>query len=70
MKDKNKDKILEERNDRSKAFEENWDEQKERDQIVMPIDELPLKEINTEKKEERAKKESKDTSTSEAKEME
>ncbi|WP_163102052.1 hypothetical protein [Peribacillus alkalitolerans] len=67
---KNKDKILKDRNDRSKAFEKNWNEQKERDQVVMPIDDLPLEEIKTEKKEERDNKGSKDTSTSEAKEME
>ncbi|WP_108671966.1 hypothetical protein [Peribacillus acanthi] len=65
-----KDRILEERNNRSKAFKKNWHEQKERDQVIMPIDDLPLEEINTEKKEEREKERTKDTSTSEAKEME
>lgn len=45
-----KDKILEERNDKSKAFQKNWEDQKIRDQVVMPIDDLPLEDIEMEKK--------------------
>lgn len=60
-----KDKILEERNDKSKAFQKNWEDQKIRDQVVMPIDDLPLEDIEMEKKEERNKHETKDDSSSE-----
>ncbi|MCG1023102.1 hypothetical protein [Sutcliffiella horikoshii] len=64
MKDHNKDKALLERNEKEKAFKENEKKQKNRDQLVMPIDELPLEEIKYEKEEERDKKGSKDRSSS------
>ncbi|WP_409304485.1 hypothetical protein [Peribacillus sp. SCS-155] len=60
-----KDKILQERNQKDKAFRENWQEQKERDQVVMPIDDLPLEDISMEYKEERDKEDTKDQSSSE-----
>lgn len=59
-----RDKILNERNDKSKAFKEDWDQQKERDQVVMPIDDLPLEDINMENKEERDKHATKQRSSS------
>ncbi|WP_110928948.1 hypothetical protein [Bacillus massiliglaciei] len=61
----NKNKILNERNDKSKAFKEDWEKQKERDQVVMPIDDLPLEEIKYESEEERKKEDTKDDSSSE-----
>lgn len=64
MKNSEKDKILRDRNDKSKAFQENWDEQLERDQVVMPIDDLPIDEIKYENEEERQPEETKDNSTS------
>ncbi|MDQ0219932.1 hypothetical protein ELQ35_21800 [Peribacillus cavernae] len=65
MKDSEKEQVLENRNDKSKAFKKDWEKQKERDQVVMPIDDLPLKEIDMERKEERNKKDTKDRSSSE-----
>lgn len=62
---KDKEKFLEERNDKSKAFKENQEKQIERDQVVMPIDDLPIDEIKYEREEERNKKETKHRSTSE-----
>ncbi|RFU64312.1 hypothetical protein [Bacillus sp. V59.32b] len=64
MKNSEKDQVLEERNDKSKAFKENWEKQKERDQVVMPIDDLPLEDIEMEKEEERDKEDTKDRSSS------
>ncbi|KMJ59705.1 hypothetical protein AB685_02225 [Bacillus sp. LL01] len=64
MKNQSKDKELLERNEKEKAFKENEEKQKNRDQLVMPIDELPLEEIKYEEEEERDKKGSKDRSTS------
>ncbi|CAH0344297.1 hypothetical protein [Bacillus sp. CECT 9360] len=64
MKNSEKDQVLEERNDKSKAFKENWEKQKERDQVVMPIDDLPLEDIDMEKEEERDKEETKNRSSS------
>lgn len=64
MDNKEKEKILEERNDKSKAFKEDQKKQLERDQVVMPIDDLPLEEIKYEHEEERNKKETKHRSTS------
>ncbi|MFJ7745541.1 hypothetical protein [Peribacillus sp. NPDC097295] len=65
MDNKDKDKILEERNDKSKAFKENQEKQLERDQVVMPIDDLPLEDIKYEHEEERNKEETKHRSSSE-----
>jgi hypothetical protein len=62
---KDKEKYLEERNDKSKAFKKNQEKQLERDQVVMPIDDLPIDEIKYEQQEERNKKETKHRSTSE-----
>lgn len=62
---KDKEKYLEERNDKSKAFKENQEKQLERDQVVMPIEDLPIDEIKYEREEERNKKETKQRSTSE-----
>ncbi len=53
---KDKEKYLEERNDKSKAFKKNQEKQLERDQVVMPIDDLPIDEIKYEHQEERNKK--------------
>lgn len=64
MDNKEKEKILEERNDKSKAFKKDQKKQLERDQVVMPIDDLPLEEIKYEHEEERNKKETKHRSTS------
>ncbi|AOH53758.1 hypothetical protein ACQKGI_10900 [Peribacillus muralis] len=65
MDNKDKEKYLEERNDKSKAFKENQEKQLERDQVVMPIEDLPIDEIKYERQEERNKKETKNRSTSE-----
>lgn len=65
MDNKDKEKYIEERNDKSKAFKENQEKQLERDQVVMPIDDLPIDEIKYEQQEERNKKETKHRSTSE-----
>jgi hypothetical protein len=62
---KDKEKYVEERNDKSKAFKENQEKQLERDQVIMPIDDLPIDEIKYERQEERNKKETKHRSTSE-----
>lgn len=62
---KDKEKFLEERNNKSKAFKENQEKQLERDQVVMPIEDLPIDEIKYEREEERNKKETKQRSTSE-----
>ncbi|RFU70638.1 hypothetical protein D0469_05750 [Peribacillus saganii] len=67
MKNSEKEKILEERNDKSKAFKENWEEQLERDQVVMPIDDLPLEDIREEYKEEKDGEKVKDQSSSDKK---
>ncbi|KQU25940.1 hypothetical protein ASG65_15170 [Bacillus sp. Leaf13] len=65
MDNKDKEKFLEERNNKSKAFKENQEKQLERDQVVMPIEDLPIDEIKYEREEERNKKETKQRSTSE-----
>jgi hypothetical protein len=65
LNNKDKEKYLEERNDKSKAFKKNQEKQLERDQVVMPIDDLPIDEIKYEHQEERNKKETKHRSTSE-----
>lgn len=62
---KDKEKYIEERNDKAKAFKKNQEKQLERDQVVMPIDDLPIDEIKYEQQEERNKKETKHRSTSE-----
>ncbi|WP_010193746.1 hypothetical protein [Bacillus sp. m3-13] len=41
---------------KTKLLKENKKNQKNRDQLVMPIDELPLEDIKYEKEEERDKK--------------
>lgn len=64
VKDQTKEKTLLERNEKDKAFKQNEKNQKNRDQLVMPIDELPLEDIKYEKEEERDKKGSKDRSSS------
>ncbi|CAG9622596.1 hypothetical protein [Sutcliffiella rhizosphaerae] len=64
MKNKEKERELHNRNNKQKAFKQSKENQKERDQLVMPIDELPLEEIKYEKEEERDKKDSKDRSSS------
>ncbi|MGE7604132.1 hypothetical protein ACQKL5_16805 [Peribacillus sp. NPDC097675] len=65
MDNQDKDKILQERNDKSKAFKKSQEKQLERDQIVMPIDDLPLEDIKYEHEEERNKEETKHRSASE-----
>ncbi|WP_404442350.1 hypothetical protein [Sutcliffiella horikoshii] len=64
MRNQTKEKTLLERNEKDKAFKKNETNQKNRDQLVMPIDELPLEEIKYEKEEERNKKSSKNRSSS------
>ncbi|WP_442853669.1 hypothetical protein [Bacillus sp. CHD6a] len=64
MKDQTKEKTLLERNKKDKAFKKNDKDQKNRDQLVMPIDELPLDDIKYEEAEERDKKGSKGRSSS------
>ncbi|MFB7637847.1 hypothetical protein [Peribacillus butanolivorans] len=56
MDNKDKEKFLEERNNKSKAFKENQEKQLERDQVVMPIEDLPIDEIKYEREEERKRK--------------
>jgi len=65
MKNSEKARVLEERNDKSKAFKEDWEKQQERDQVVMPVDDLPLEDIDMEREEERDKEDTKDRSSSE-----
>jgi hypothetical protein len=65
--DKDKDKAVLERNEKDKAFKNDKKKQMRRDQLVMPIDELPLEEIKYEKEEERHKESSKHRSSSEEK---
>ncbi|SDM56623.1 hypothetical protein SAMN04488137_0794 [Fictibacillus solisalsi] len=62
-----KQKELLNRNDRNNAFEKNQEKQLERDQLVMPTDDLPLEDIKDENAEERNKEETKSTSSSEKK---
>ncbi|SFB93719.1 hypothetical protein SAMN05443252_10182 [Bacillus sp. OV322] len=62
---RDKEKYLEERNEKSKAFKEDRETQLERDQTVMPIDDLPLEDIKMENQEERDKEDTKDNSSSE-----
>ncbi|MBM7694125.1 hypothetical protein JOC77_003569 [Peribacillus deserti] len=62
-----KDKILAERNDKEKAFRDSQEKQLERDQILMPVDDLPLEDIREEYQEERDGEKSKDESSSEKK---
>ncbi|XKG83110.1 hypothetical protein LG307_12460 [Sutcliffiella horikoshii] len=64
LRNQTKEKTLLERNEKDKAFKKNETNQKNRDQLVMPIDELPLEEIKYEKEEERNKKSSKNRSSS------
>jgi hypothetical protein len=64
MKNSEKERVLEERNDKSKAFKKDWEKQKERDQVVMPVDDLPLEDIDMEREEERNKEDTKDQSSS------
>ncbi|TYS68452.1 hypothetical protein FZC76_12045 [Sutcliffiella horikoshii] len=66
LRDQTKEKTLLERNKKDKAFKENEKNQKNRDQLVMPIDELPLEDIKYEKEEERDKEGSKNRSSSKA----
>ncbi len=67
MENKKKQQELQNRNDREKAFKESQDKQLERDQLLWPADDLPLEDIKEEKKEERDKHASKNTSSSEKK---
>ncbi|MEA3319091.1 MAG: hypothetical protein U9Q88_03610 [Bacillota bacterium] len=64
LRDQTKEKALLERNKKDKAFKKNEKSQKNRDQLVMPIDELPLEDIKYEEEEERDKKGSKGRSSS------
>lgn len=65
MKNSEKARVLKERNDKSKAFKEDWEKQQERDQVVMPVDDLPLEDIDMEREEELDKEDTKDRSSSE-----
>ncbi|MEB1809244.1 MAG: hypothetical protein LPK26_18460 [Bacillaceae bacterium] len=64
MKNKQKELELQKRNKKSHAFKEDWDKQLERDQMIMPIDEPPLKDVKLEEQEERQKKKTKQHSSS------
>lgn len=65
MKPKEKEKILRERNNKLDAFKKDEKTQEERDQLIMPVDELPLEDIKYEVEEEKNKKETKKRSSSE-----
>ncbi|WP_216827681.1 hypothetical protein [Alkalihalobacterium elongatum] len=65
MRNKEKEKELQNRNQKSQAFKQDWDQQLMRDQLVMPIDEPPLEDIKLEEQEEREKKKTKQQSSSE-----
>ncbi|WP_100373863.1 hypothetical protein [Bacillus sp. FJAT-45037] len=65
MDKREREKVLEERNQKSKAFKDAQEKQIERDQTIMPVDELPLGEIKLEEEEEKNKKATKNRSTSE-----
>ncbi|MED2973721.1 hypothetical protein P4361_15935 [Fictibacillus sp. B-59209] len=62
-----KQKELLDRNDKENAFKQSQEKQLERDQLVMPADELPLEDFEDEQNEERNKKATKKTSSSERK---
>ncbi|WP_253905585.1 hypothetical protein [Bacillus sp. THAF10] len=65
LKNKEKAQELKRRNEKEQAFKHSEKTQKDRDQLVMPIDELPLQEIKYEKEEERDKETTKNRSSSE-----
>ncbi|WP_409294856.1 hypothetical protein V1498_17020 [Peribacillus sp. SCS-26] len=65
MENHEKEETLKSRNDKDKAFRESQEKQLERDQLLMPVDDLPLEDIREEKKEERDGEHSKDESSSE-----
>ncbi|MCM3759251.1 hypothetical protein M3212_00475 [Alkalihalobacillus oceani] len=69
MKNSEKEKVLKERNDKEKAFKKDKEKQKERDQTIMPVDELPLEDIKQEAEEERQKEKTKDRSSSDPNEQ-
>lgn len=48
-----------------KETSKNWKEQRNRDQVEQPFDELPLEDIEKEEEERREKKRTKDDSESE-----
>ncbi|TWI55874.1 hypothetical protein [Halalkalibacter nanhaiisediminis] len=64
MNNKERERVLEERNDKEKAFQKDKQEQKERDQTIMPVDDLPLEDIKQEAEEERNKDQTKNRSSS------
>ncbi|MGG1571755.1 hypothetical protein [Fictibacillus sp. NRS-1165] len=67
MDSQKKQKELLDRNDKDNAFKRSQEKQLERDQLVMPADDLPLEDIKDEKNEERHKEDTKNTSSSERK---
>ncbi|WP_035321942.1 hypothetical protein [Peribacillus kribbensis] len=67
MANEEKERYLEERNDTNKAFQKDQQKQLERDQTLMPVDDLPLEDIKEEMREERDRDESKNQSSSEKK---
>ncbi|MDN4073848.1 hypothetical protein [Fictibacillus terranigra] len=67
MDSQKKQKELLDRNDKDNAFKRSRENQLERDQLVMPADDLPLEDIKDEKNEERHKDDTKNTSSSERK---
>ncbi|WP_180955143.1 hypothetical protein [Peribacillus deserti] len=67
MDNQEKEKILAERNNKDKAFRESQQKQLERDQTLMPVDDLPLEDIREEYQEEKDGEKSKDESSSEKK---
>lgn len=64
LNNKERERVLEERNDKEKAFQKDKQEQKERDQTIMPVDDLPLEDIKQEAEEERNKDQTKNRSSS------
>ncbi|PMC37929.1 hypothetical protein CJ195_10040 [Bacillus sp. UMB0899] len=62
-----RDKVQSKKKDNPERFQKDREDQKEVDQLVMPIDDLPLEDIKEEKREEKDKHDTKDQSSSEKK---
>lgn len=62
-----RDKVQSKKHNNSERFKKDRESQLEVDQLVMPIDDLPLEDIKEERREEKDKHDTKDQSSSEKK---
>ncbi|MCM3440319.1 hypothetical protein AB3Z07_06140 [Metabacillus halosaccharovorans] len=62
-----REKVQQKKKNNPDRFKKDRESQQEVDQLVMPIDDLPLEDIKEEKREERDKHDTKDQSSSEKK---